>query len=46
MYFLLNHFIKRQDHMFLVHDRYHQYVGIVTLEDALEKAVFWKKQFS
>ncbi|MCU7836217.1 MAG: DUF21 domain-containing protein [gamma proteobacterium symbiont of Taylorina sp.] len=36
VYFLLDHFINRKEHMFLVHDSYHQYVGIVTLEDALE----------
>lgn len=36
VYFLLDHFIKRQEHLFLVHDSYRQYTGIVTLEDALE----------
>ncbi len=36
VYFLIDHFIKRKEHLFLVHDSYHQYAGIVTLEDALE----------
>lgn len=36
VYFLLDHFIKRKEHLFLVHDSYRQYSGIVTLEDALE----------
>jgi len=36
VYFLLDHFIKRKEHMFLVHDAYRQFSGIVTLEDALE----------
>jgi len=36
VYFLLDHFIKRKEHLFLVHDAYRQYSGIVTLEDALE----------
>jgi len=33
---VLELFIKRQDHIFLVKDRYNQTVGIVTLEDAIE----------
>jgi CBS domain containing-hemolysin-like protein len=33
---LLDLFIKRREHMFLVEDEYGQTVGIVTLEDALE----------
>lgn len=33
---LLDTFIKRREHMFLVQDRYGQTAGIVTLEDALE----------
>lgn len=36
VYFLLDQFIKRKEHLFLVHDSYRQYSGIVTLEDALE----------
>lgn len=36
VYFLLDHFIKRKEHLFLVHDSYRQYSGIVTLEDAIE----------
>lgn len=36
VYFLLDHFINRKEHLFMVHDAYRQYVGIVTLEDALE----------
>ncbi len=36
IYFLLDHFIKRKEHLFLVHDSYRQYSGIVTLEDAIE----------
>lgn len=36
VYFLLDQFINRKEHLFLVHDSYRQYVGIVTLEDALE----------
>ncbi len=36
VYFLLDQFINRKEHLFLVHDSYHQYVGIVSLEDALE----------
>ncbi|MCP3850750.1 MAG: DUF21 domain-containing protein [Gammaproteobacteria bacterium] len=36
VYFLLDHFIKRKEHLFLVHDDYRQYSGIVTLEDAIE----------
>lgn len=33
---LLDQFIKRREHMFLVEDEYGQTAGIVTLEDALE----------
>ncbi|MEP1469497.1 MAG: hemolysin family protein [Halieaceae bacterium] len=33
---LLDTFLKRREHMFLVQDRYGQTAGIVTLEDALE----------
>jgi len=33
---LLDTFLKRREHMFLVEDRYGQTAGIVTLEDALE----------
>ena len=33
---LLDRFIKRREHMFLVEDEYGQTLGIVTLEDALE----------
>ena len=33
---LLDLFIKRREHMFLVEDEYGQTAGIVTLEDALE----------
>lgn len=36
VYFLLDHFLKRKEHLFLVHDSYRQYSGIVTLEDAIE----------
>lgn len=36
VYFLLDQFIRRKEHLFLVHDAYHQFSGIVTLEDALE----------
>ncbi|MEE4193272.1 MAG: hemolysin family protein [Halieaceae bacterium] len=34
--FLLDQFIKRREHLFLVEDSYGQTAGIVTLEDALE----------
>ena len=34
---LYNLFIKRREHMFLVHDEYSQTSGIVTLEDVLEE---------
>ena len=33
---LLNHFIERREHLFLVEDEYKQTAGIVTLEDAIE----------
>lgn len=36
VYFLLDQFINRKEHLFLVHDAYRQYSGIVTLEDAIE----------
>ena len=36
VYFLLDHFLRRKEHLFLVHDAYRQFSGIVTLEDALE----------
>jgi len=36
VYFLLDQFISRKEHLFLVHDSYRQFSGIVTLEDALE----------
>ncbi len=36
VFYLLDLFIRRKEHMFVVHDEYHQFSGIVTLEDALE----------
>ncbi len=36
VYFLLDQFIHRKEHLFLVHDTYRQFSGIVTLEDAIE----------
>ena len=36
VYYLMDLFIKRKEHLFVVHDSYEQYVGIVTLEDAIE----------
>lgn len=36
VYFLMDQFIQRKEHMFLVHDAFRQYSGIVTLEDAIE----------
>ncbi len=33
---LLDQFIKRREHMFIVEDEYGQTAGIVTLEDAVE----------
>ncbi len=36
VYFLLDQFISRKEHLFIVHDGYRQFSGIVTLEDALE----------
>jgi CBS domain containing-hemolysin-like protein len=33
---LLDLFIKKQEHLFLVEDQFNQLVGIVTLEDAIE----------
>lgn len=36
VFYLMDKFIKRKEHLFIVHDNYGQYVGIVTLEDAIE----------
>ncbi len=36
VFYLMDKFIKRKEHLFVVHDNYEQYVGIVTLEDAIE----------
>lgn len=36
VFYLMDKFIKRKEHLFVVHDNYDQYVGIVTLEDAIE----------
>ncbi len=36
VYFLLDLFITRKEHLFLVHDEFRQFSGIVTLEDAIE----------
>ncbi len=36
VFYLMDTFIKRKEHLFVVHDSYDQYVGIVTLEDAIE----------
>ncbi len=36
VYYLLDSFIQRQEHLFVVHDEFRQYSGIVTLEDAIE----------
>lgn len=36
VYFLLDHFLTRREHLFLVHDEFRQFSGIVTLEDAIE----------
>ncbi|MFK5986203.1 MAG: CNNM domain-containing protein [Pseudomonadota bacterium] len=36
VFFLLDLFIERKEHLFIVNDSYEQYMGIVTLEDALE----------
>ncbi len=36
VYYLLDLFLKRQEHLFLVHDEYRQFSGIVTLEDVIE----------
>jgi CBS domain containing-hemolysin-like protein len=36
VYYLLDRFIKREEHLFVVRDEYGQYTGIVTLEDAIE----------
>lgn len=36
VFYLMDKFIKRKEHLFIVRDNYEQYVGIVTLEDAIE----------
>jgi CBS domain containing-hemolysin-like protein len=36
VYYLIDQFIKRKEHLFIVRDEYEQFVGIVTLEDAIE----------
>jgi len=36
VYYLLDQFIKRKEHLFVVRDEYEQFTGIVTLEDAIE----------
>ena len=36
VYYLLDLFIQRKEHLFLVHDEYRQFSGIVTLEDTIE----------
>lgn len=36
VYHLLDLFIKRKEHLFIVEDKFDQYMGIVTLEDAIE----------
>ncbi len=36
VFYLMDKFIKRKEHLFVVHDSYEQFVGIVTLEDAIE----------
>ncbi len=36
VFYLMDKFIKRKEHLFIVHDSYEQYLGIVTLEDAIE----------
>jgi CBS domain containing-hemolysin-like protein len=36
VYFLLDLFITRREHLFVVHDEFRQFSGIVTLEDAIE----------
>ncbi len=36
VFYLMYLFIKRQEHLFIVEDAYNQYMGIVTLEDAIE----------
>jgi CBS domain containing-hemolysin-like protein len=36
VYFLMDQFIIRKEHLFVVHDDYRQFSGIVTLEDAIE----------
>jgi len=36
VYYLFDQFIQSRQHLFLVHDQYRQFSGIVTLEDAIE----------
>ncbi|MCP3868526.1 MAG: DUF21 domain-containing protein [Gammaproteobacteria bacterium] len=36
VYYLLDLFIQRKEHLFMVHDEYRQFSGIVTMEDAIE----------
>ena len=36
VYYLIDLFIKRKEHLFVVNDSYEQFLGIVTLEDAIE----------
>jgi len=36
VFYLMDLFIERKEHLFVVHDSYEQYMGIVTLEDAIE----------
>lgn len=36
VYYLLDLFLQRKEHLFLVHDEYRQFSGIVTLEDTIE----------
>jgi len=36
VYYLMDIFIQRKEHLFIVHDSFEQYTGIVTLEDAIE----------
>ncbi len=36
VFYLMDLFIERKEHLFVVHDSFEQYMGIVTLEDAIE----------
>lgn len=36
VYFLLDQFIQRKEHLFAVHDEFKQFSGLVTLEDVIE----------